>query len=110
MDLAQKLNVQRSPSSGRLAAPKARDVRAWAIGPGSRPEVCRALKARNTDYPDDAALSALRSLRAHYLGRWPRLSHFAPLALGTASFETGFESPGYYHSSAGTDFLSRLFG
>src|SRR5687768_11419415 len=27
------------------------------------------------------ALSALRTFHLRYLGRWPRLSHFAPLAL-----------------------------
>jgi len=38
--------------------------------------------------PIHFALSALGIFNCSYLGRWPRLLHFAPLALSGLSFDT----------------------
>ncbi|HEX3230507.1 MAG TPA: hypothetical protein VHQ95_16130, partial [Pyrinomonadaceae bacterium] len=71
-------------------APTARDVKAWANGPGGECECLRALKARNENWQIGSwserlcgylAPSALGVLTGCYLGRCPRLLHCAPLAL-----------------------------
>ncbi len=70
-----------------LSAPKARNVIAWASGPGGRGHHFAALKARNV-VSGGAFLTVLISRLQRYpkfqgfpLGRCPRLLHFAPLAL-----------------------------
>src|SRR5688572_33375192 len=66
-----KLRIHRTSRSDFInhsmhSAPKARDVKAWVNGPGYGGIVIKALKARN---------------KAGYLGRCPRLLHYAPLVL-----------------------------
>src|SRR5258706_15982597 len=77
-----------------VLAPKARNVIAWGNAPGDGQRVLEALKARNRSCRSKTAVVKLplniisRFQRwdaptATYLGRWPRLLHFAPLALRT---------------------------
>ncbi|MEK6280806.1 MAG: hypothetical protein AABN95_10675 [Acidobacteriota bacterium] len=54
MDLTKKLTLQRNPSSGRLSAPKARNVKAWGNAPGKEQRNFEALKARHR--PDNQSL------------------------------------------------------
>ena len=66
-----------------FSAPKARNVKAWGKAQGER-SAHQALKARNT--PQTTLFELFRSFRAEpyfdiSLGRCPRLSYFAPLAL-----------------------------
>src|SRR6267378_3605855 len=78
-----------------VLAPKARNVTAWGNAPGDGQRVLEALKARNRNYRSKTAvvklpLNIISRLQrwdaptAPYLGRWPRLLHFAPLALRPA--------------------------
>jgi hypothetical protein len=78
--------------------------------PGQRPGlgvlgILEALKARNTKESIKTVLimTAASTFRAFsagnlqllsYLGRWPRLLHFAPLALSGLSFDIGSTAPG----------------
>ena len=64
-------------------APKARNVIAWASGPGKRTnKMIGALKARNV--PAYFAPSVLGNILDDVIqGRCPWLLHFAPLALGS---------------------------
>src|SRR5256885_17204632 len=76
-----------------FSAPKARNVTAWAIGPGGVWLRFLALKARNESelgnpqcFQSRFAISRLQRFRdCHdlYPGRCPGLSHSAPLALRT---------------------------
>jgi hypothetical protein len=50
----------------------------------------------------DCAPSALTSLTGLYLGRWPRLLHFPPLALSSASSDTADLSVGSKRSRSGS--------
>jgi hypothetical protein len=75
----------------RVSAPKARNVIAQGNALGEHADVSLALKARNDDSRTETVSIKVppRLLRAFsarkfdglYLGRWPRLLHFAPLAL-----------------------------
>ena len=63
-------------------APKVRNVTAWGNAPGEMGLlILEALKARNTTPATHFAPSALPGIPETRLGRWPRLLHFAPLAL-----------------------------
>src|ERR1700704_6594075 len=85
-------------------APKARNVIAQGNALGWVLLILEALKARNRNgsiktvvivlRPTHFALSALAVFNCSYLGRWPRLLHFAPVALSGLSFDTGSESVG----------------
>ena len=86
----------------RVSAPKARNVIAWAIGPGGTPFSFLALKARNDVGSSTVTIitvddyyfapSALPKLTDLNLGRCPRLLHFAPLALTFGGFTASLEA------------------
>jgi hypothetical protein len=56
---------------------------------------------------DYYALSALGIVIGLYLGRWPRLLHFAPLALSRLSLDTNSEVLGYFQASADADSIAK---
>src|SRR6266516_4977044 len=69
-----------------LRAPRARNVKAWANGPGQRYVwQLGALKARNRLFVHVARSALYDYKETFFLGHWPRLLHFGPLALRTSS-------------------------
>lgn len=69
-----------SPTIKPVKAPKARNVKAWANGPG-KSALNRPLSAEGAKCIKYPAPSALRNSFSHNPGRGHGLLHFAPLAL-----------------------------
>jgi hypothetical protein len=78
--------------NSKVSAPKAQSVTAWGNAPGKGRRVLEVLKARNRNCrfqntvvrrPPNiiSRFQRWEVLTGPYLGRWPRLLHFAPLAL-----------------------------